>query len=252
LYPQKVDIFPSEVRFSSVSVGFDSVCGILANSSVYCWGFVGDYGGSNNFFVSSGSTPEKIPLGITNITSIDNGGRSSSTDYYCVIVENGSVACWGDTGPFYSKHNLYPYGGTYTESNSVYFTPPPAGERYVIVNAGRYTTCAITNESTVDCWGIGDENGGFGDSLGYHSGCCTGTFLLYDNQRIVGPSRDYDGDSITNMDDYCEDGYMNWSPSISNDFDGDGCHDTQEDNDDDNDRFSDSLEQSCLSSPLNA
>ena len=57
-------------------------------------------------------------------------------------------------------------------------------------------------------------------------------------------------DGKENLNDYCEDGYMNWVYS-SNDYDNDGCHDILDFPDDDNDGFSDIVENNCLSSPMN-
>ncbi|MEE3082833.1 MAG: hypothetical protein VX320_01930, partial [Candidatus Thermoplasmatota archaeon] len=62
---------------------------------------------------------------------------------------------------------------------------------------------------------------------------------------------DDDNDGIPDVEDNCPLGIQFWSNS-GNDWDGDGCRDSEEDGDDDNDGWSDQNELDCDSNPLSA
>jgi hypothetical protein len=51
---------------------------------------------------------------------------------------------------------------------------------------------------------------------------------------------DDDGDGIDDVQDHCPQGLMGWTSITTNDYDADGCKDSEEDDDDDNDGFPDS------------
>ena len=61
---------------------------------------------------------------------------------------------------------------------------------------------------------------------------------------------DDDNDGILDASDYCATGNLDWTPSLSNDHDGDGCRDASEDYDDDNDGVMDNSDH-CSSGELN-
>ncbi|MDC0557462.1 thrombospondin type 3 repeat-containing protein, partial [Candidatus Poseidoniaceae archaeon] len=61
---------------------------------------------------------------------------------------------------------------------------------------------------------------------------------------------DDDNDGILDASDYCATGNLDWTPSLSNDHDGDGCRDASEDYDDDNDGVMDNSDR-CSSGELN-
>ena len=248
-YPTKVNIFPDSVKFSAISVGDGNVCALLQNNSVYCWGYFGD--SNYPFYVNSDSNPQQVLLGGSQVINIDHGGTSYAS-YYCATLFNGTVVCWGHPNYGSGSNGVYLKngGGTWDYIDNVYFNYPSSNEKYVAVQAGWRTTCALTNNSEFDCWGTGAEQGGMADSSSGYGGCCWGSILVYNNQVIPGTNRDVDNDGISNMNDYCENGYMNWIPSSTYDYDQDGCHDTLEDNDDDNDGYLDTLEQSCQSSQI--
>ena len=53
---------------------------------------------------------------------------------------------------------------------------------------------------------------------------------------------DVDGDGVANGLDDCFDGFADWTSSEALDHDGDGCHDSKEDDDDDNDTVPDEVD----------
>lgn len=53
---------------------------------------------------------------------------------------------------------------------------------------------------------------------------------------------DDDNDTVSDDNDLCSQGYINWVSSSLNDHDGDGCMDSIEDSDDDNDGFVDEID----------
>jgi len=54
--------------------------------------------------------------------------------------------------------------------------------------------------------------------------------------------QDDDADGINDGPDRCDFGVMNWTSTRSNDWDADGCRDSDEDDDDDNDGYPDSID----------
>jgi alpha-tubulin suppressor-like RCC1 family protein len=165
----------------ALAAGPYHTCAILDDGSVRCWGY-GYYGalgyGSSN---DRGSPGSALPLGTgLTATAISTGGTPVSLGnpgggmHTCVILgpgtDNGDVKCWGDNG---DGDLGYPGVG------SIGLTTTPAAYGPVnlgtnaanqpatatAIAAGGEHTCAILNDGSVKCWGLG----GFGE-LGYGSG----------------------------------------------------------------------------------
>ena len=65
-------------------------------------------------------------------------------------------------------------------------------------------------------------------------------------------NRDWDSDGVYNTEDNCAAGTQDWTSTISNDIDSDGCIDATEDDDDDGDGYNDDIEADCGTDPLNS
>ncbi|OIR23298.1 MAG: hypothetical protein BEU00_03280 [Marine Group III euryarchaeote CG-Epi3] len=91
--------WPSSRSAVAVGTGDDHTCAILDNNSVYCWGRnnAGQLGretaGLDNEH-ASGSDFESLPTKIfgDNLTKL---AIESHGDHSCVLIENGSIYCWG-------------------------------------------------------------------------------------------------------------------------------------------------------------
>lgn len=68
-----------------------------------------------------------------NICSASKTILSGKTDHVCVIVDDGSLDCWGQ--------------------NSTGQSNEPAGNDYVSVSAGWQVSCAVKSDNSVTCWG---------------------------------------------------------------------------------------------------
>ena len=77
-----------EPTIVSVSVGENSACALLADTTVRCWGnnYNGELG--DGTFIDKAS-PQVVP-GLTGVTSLVMGAR-----HVCAAITGGAVKCWG-------------------------------------------------------------------------------------------------------------------------------------------------------------
>ena len=133
---------------TSLSAGGFHNCAILDDGSVACWGFnengtLGDGTYDNRF------TP--VPS-----TSFDAGvvAEQLSAGYHhtCGLLSNASVTCWGN--------NIYGQIGIgIGDTSSVGFSTPQeipefgAGSNASLVRSGGHSTCVVTSDGQLYCWG---------------------------------------------------------------------------------------------------
>lgn len=103
------------------------------------------------------------------------------------------------------------------------------------------------NDGIGDFEDIDDDNDGFSDEIEIRCGSPPKDTAWvpadYDEDSICNNiDNDVDGDTIINLNDFCEYGEKNWISTIENDWDRDGCHDDIEDDNDDNDEWLDKYE----------
>ena len=89
---------------TSVSVGMEHSCALLADGTVWCWGEVGEDGSTH--------VPVQVS-GIDTATSIEAGD-----EHTCAVLADGTVWCWGDNmsrqlGQDYEMIFLADEGGTF-------------------------------------------------------------------------------------------------------------------------------------------
>src|SRR5690606_30902968 len=87
--PRLVSTLPAT---ADVSVGQDTVCVVLADRTVRCWGANGNGKLGNGSFASSSPSPVVV-TGLTDAESVSVGGSS-----VCAVRTGGAVACWGANG----------------------------------------------------------------------------------------------------------------------------------------------------------
>ncbi|MDG0815897.1 RCC1 domain-containing protein [Bdellovibrio svalbardensis] len=174
-------------KFSKVSQlvsGPFSVCAILENSKLKCWGRndFGQLGQGNtlNLGDSAGETGDSLPyvdLG-TGRTAVQVAVGDSHT---CAILDNAAVKCWG-------KNNYGQLGQGNTNNlgdgagemgDSLPTIDLGTGRSAKQIGVGLEYSCALLDNSTVKCWGVnflgqlgqghtnnlGDGVGEMGDSL---------------------------------------------------------------------------------------
>jgi len=137
----------------AISTGSGHVCAILDDGSVSCWGrnaqgVIGDGTSTNRL-----SPTQTLSLGTNReAVAISSGGYHT-----CVILDDGSVSCWGYDG----------YGQLGTTSGSSTNYPQQTsslgtGRTAVAISSGGDHTCAILDDGSVSCWGA-NNNGQLGD-----------------------------------------------------------------------------------------
>jgi hypothetical protein len=154
-----------------IAAGDNHACAILNDGTLKCWGYNGNgqLGVEDN--VARGSTAASMGdnLPVANLgtgrTAVAIAIGSSAT---CVILDNGSVKCWG--------FNVYGQAGTGDLINRGY-APGTMGDNLPVVNLGTGKTavqismstlhvCAVLNDASIKCWGPGSGGPlGYGDEL---------------------------------------------------------------------------------------
>lgn len=130
-----------------LSAGWYHACVVLADHTVKCWG------------------PDQMmePTGATSVTGLSNvrsvavgfGGRS-----YCAALNSGGVECWGT--------NEWGQLGRVQDYNTFHDPAPVAGisDAKAVASSGS-VSCALSDDSSVHCWGWGDQLGDDAPSHGY-------------------------------------------------------------------------------------
>jgi alpha-tubulin suppressor-like RCC1 family protein len=130
----------------NISLGYQFACAILDNGLVSCWGGGGDgqMGNGNNAESNPIPTPTSS-LG-ANRTAV---AIASGTTHTCVILDNGSVSCWGQ--------NSYGALGRGTEggysSNPALTNSLGPNRTAVSISAGYANTCVVLDNGEAKCWG---------------------------------------------------------------------------------------------------
>jgi len=137
----------------SITAGFDHACAILDNASLLCWG------GNSNGQLGDGTTSSasvSSPVGVDLGANRTVAAVSAGNAHTCAILDNASLVCWGDNA----------YGqlgdGTTSDSSTPVNVDVGSGRFAVAVSGGKYHTCAILDDGSLECWGYN----GYGQ-LGY-------------------------------------------------------------------------------------
>ena len=199
----------------AISAGYDHTCVILDDGTVSCWG--NGVGGLGDGTYNERYIPtQTLSLG-ENRTAV---AISAGYYYTCVILDDGTVSCWGNN----AQGQLG--DGTTTDRNTPTQTPISwEGKKAIGISTDEHT-CVILDDGTVSCWGM-NSNGKLGDG--------TANDRYWPTQVKVDTDKDGVIDSI---DAFPKD------PTEWLDTDGDGIGDNQ-DQDIDGDGFLNSLEEDC-------
>ena len=183
----------SPVLTSSFGVGRTAVeistsnqhsCAILDNGSVACWGAVGN-GQLGIGNVSSGFYDQTTPM-LTNSLGVNRTAVAISTGslHTCVILDNGSVSCWGSGGGLGN-------GGTTSQFSPTLTSSLGAGRTAVAIAAGYQHTCVILDNGSVSCWGYGSYGKlGNGGTSNHFNPTLTSSFGT--NRSAIAISTDHD------------------------------------------------------------
>lgn len=125
----------------STGVSGGQTCALRMNGTIACWGS-NDFGQLGNG--QSSTTPEPSPVEVAGITGAVE--LVSGRYHACARYGGGFVACWGrdDYGQIGDSST-----GTDRTAPFQVTLPRPA----VHIAAGGYSTCALLDDDSVQCWG---------------------------------------------------------------------------------------------------
>ncbi len=158
------------VRARSFALGVEHACAILDDGRVKCWGSnyagqlgVGDLGGRGALPGQMGDALAAVNLGTGRTATMVAAG----TGHSCAILDNAALKCWGQNAV--GQLGLGDAKDRGAAPADLGDALPPvdlgAGRTAKAVAAGEAHTCAILDNDTLKCWGLG-LNGRLGRSDG--------------------------------------------------------------------------------------
>ena len=146
----------------ALATAFSTVCALLDDGSVKCWGDDSDgqlgNGGSDTDISSPPSSA--INLGSGRTAKAITGGEA----HFCAVLDDDSIVCWGDG----SNGKLGTASATDQRTPTSTTGSFASGRYAVAIDAGYQHTCAILDNGDLTCWGS-DADGQLGN------GATTGT-----------------------------------------------------------------------------
>ncbi|MFO0759609.1 MAG: hypothetical protein U0359_24160 [Byssovorax sp.] len=127
-----------------ISIGGAHVCAVRMGGAVSCWGADG-FGqlGDGTF---GPDNHKSTPTPIADLTGVEL--VHAGTSHTCALVADQKVACWGD-----NAHGQLGIGTDALDSYKTVPTPVPGLGAVIGVGVSGRTTCAITDDRLVHCWG---------------------------------------------------------------------------------------------------
>jgi len=133
---------------TALVAGFANTGALLFNGTYYEWGWDGQGQLGDGVTGSSSDVPLQVRLPGA-VTQAAQGGNTISDDWTLVLLSNGDVYAWGDSGSYQLGT-----GNRDTEASPVQILPP-GGVRYQTLAAGGQTSYAISTTGDVFAWGAG-------------------------------------------------------------------------------------------------
>lgn len=155
---------PGGRKAVDISAGGTHTCAVLDNGTITCWGDGGllGYGNANSIGDSPGDTPATNPVN-GGIVPLPAGRKavavSAGLAATCALLDNGSVACWGDGlfgGLGYGNTNFIgntPGNTPATNPVNGGLVPLPSGRKAIAVETSGTHTCALLDDASLTCWG---------------------------------------------------------------------------------------------------
>lgn len=140
------------LRFSTISAGPSTSCGITTEGDAYCWG-IGWFGALGAVIDS------RCPSGVDNCTNVPvpvsggykfqalSSGGSTYEGHTCGLTTFGLAVCWGANG--------YGQRGDGSTANSAAATRIAGGLSFASVTTGWFHSCGLTTDGVTYCWGSG-------------------------------------------------------------------------------------------------
>ena len=149
---------------SRVATGAQHTCVIVDNGQVNCWG-AGTWGQTGHATTAPiGDNEEPGLADVSPAVTLPSGRAATAIvagDHHtCALLDNSQVSCWGR-----NDRGQLGYGNTATIGDNELpaqnpvnggYVPMPPGVAVLRISAGGDTTCVITTENFVRCWGDND------------------------------------------------------------------------------------------------
>jgi alpha-tubulin suppressor-like RCC1 family protein len=141
------------LEFNAVSAGWDHTCGLVADSTAYCWGnnAKGQLGDGTT---TSSAIPTPVPGGLTFVSV------AAGPTHTCGLTSSGAAYCWGQ-----NSHGQLGDGSTTDSWTPVAVT---GGLGFSSLSAGGVTNlgyaCGLASDSGIYCWGSAGA-GNLGDGV---------------------------------------------------------------------------------------
>jgi alpha-tubulin suppressor-like RCC1 family protein len=134
------DVFGLSAGVNAVSAGGYHTCAIVSGWKLLCWGW-------NAFGQLGDSTPtdRNAPVDVHWLAGTA-AYVSAGADFTCAIMRAGNLRCWGNNE----------FGQLGDGTTTVHHTPVDViGLKYkvLLLAAGYYSTCAVTEDGRMKCWG---------------------------------------------------------------------------------------------------
>lgn len=149
-------VYNSGATVTKVSAGADSVCILLNDGTVKCWGF----NSQGQLGIESSTTKGTSAAHMTSLAAVI--GVSSATDisvgtgFACALLTGGYVKCWGNnaTGQL-GQGSTTDLGISAGQLSGLPNIDLGSGITAVKISAGAGHACAITSTGGLKCWGSG-------------------------------------------------------------------------------------------------
>ncbi len=149
---------------TAITAGDSHTCALLNGGDVRCWGFGGNgqLGYGNTDLIGDNETPDTVGPVVL-------GGKAvaiAAGDFHtCAVLADGKVRCWGFGGNGRLGYASTDTIGDNETPDSVGPVDLGAGRTATAITAGANHTCAILDNGSVRCWGIGLRGQlGYGDT----------------------------------------------------------------------------------------
>ncbi|WP_338172814.1 putative Ig domain-containing protein [Candidatus Poseidonia alphae] len=154
--PTTINTLGSGRTAVSLATAFDSVCALLDDGSVKCWGsdFDGQLGNGGTNADLSSPPSSAINLGTSRTAKAITGGEF----HFCAILDDDSIKCWGQ-----GTDGKLGTGSTGDRSTPTSTSGSFASGRYAVaIDAGYDHTCVLLDNGDMTCWGS-DADGQLGN-----------------------------------------------------------------------------------------
>lgn len=154
-----------------VGTGVSHTCALLDDASVKCWGNGGAGRLGNEDTDDIGDDPNEMG---NNLNAVELGtGRTVAqitvgAYHTCALLDDATVKCWGSGASGQLGYgNPNDRGGAFGEmGNNLPVVDLGTGRTALQISAGFDHTCAILDDASVKCWGLGSAGQlGYGDKF---------------------------------------------------------------------------------------